>query len=155
MRIADDLTTSTSRLGAQATPRRDLDDRAQVHDLVVGFYRELVFDDVLAPVFEEVAEVDWAVHIPKLIDFWCRVLLDQPGYDGFLLGAHRKVHDRQPFEAQHFERWYALWVETIEERWEGPLAETAKRHAAKVAGILSRQLTGDDWPGATGACPAS
>lgn len=136
MHIADELTTT----------RRDLDDRAQVHDLVVGFYRELVFDDLLAPVFDEVAEVDWTRHIPKLIDYWCRVLLNEKGYDGFLLGAHREVHEREAFRAEHFERWYALWVESIDARWEGPLADTAKRHAAKVAGILSRQLTGADWP---------
>lgn len=136
MGIADELTTT----------RRDLDDRAQVHDLVVGFYRELVFDDLLAPVFDEVAEVDWTLHIPKLIDYWCRVLLDEPGYDGFLLGAHREVHDREAFRAEHFDRWYALWVESIDARWEGPIAETAKRHAAKMAGILSRQLAGADWP---------
>lgn len=152
------ITDLASRAAPERTGparHRDLDDRAQVHDLVVAFYRELVFDDVLAPVFEEVAEVDWTLHIPKLIDFWCRVLLNQPGYDGFLLGAHREVHDRQVFEPEHFERWYALWVDTIDERWAGPIAETAKSHAAKVAGILSRRLTGDDWPAPpSGGCPA-
>src|SRR3546814_13074342 len=53
--------------------RRDLDDRAQIHDAVVAFYREIVFDDLLAPVFDEVADVDWALHIPKLIASWSRV----------------------------------------------------------------------------------
>ena len=55
----------------------DLETRADIHDLVVAFYREIVFDDLLEPVFGEVAEVDWALHIPKLIDYWCRVLLGQ------------------------------------------------------------------------------
>lgn len=135
------------RIAAEPTAtRRDLDDRAQVHDLVVGFYRELVFDDLLAPVFDEVAEVDWTLHIPRLVDYWCRVLLNEPGYDGFLLGAHRKVHEREAFRPEHFARWYALWVESIDVRWEGRVAERAKRHAGKVARILSRQLTGADWP---------
>ena len=43
--------------------RGDLARRADIHDLVVAFYREIVFDDLLAPVFDEVADVDWAVHI--------------------------------------------------------------------------------------------
>lgn len=68
---------------------KDLSDRAQVHDLVVDFYREIVFDDLLGPVFEEVAEVDWTVHLPRLIDFWCRVLLGEPGYDGHVLSPHK------------------------------------------------------------------
>ena len=62
-----------------ADQRHDLDSRAAIHDLVVGFYREIVFDELLEPVFGEVAEVDWTLHIPKLIDYWCRVLLRQPG----------------------------------------------------------------------------
>jgi hypothetical protein len=36
-----------------AIPRGDLDTRTAVHDLVVAFYREIVFDDLLAPLFEE------------------------------------------------------------------------------------------------------
>ena len=38
--------------------RHDLDRRADIHWLVVAFYREVVFDDVLGPVFEEVAETE-------------------------------------------------------------------------------------------------
>lgn len=118
----------------------DLADRAAIHDLVVAFYREVVFDDLLAPVFDEVAEVDWAEHIPKLIDFWCRVLLGERGYDGAVLTAHRHVHDIQPFRPEHFERWYALWVETIDRRWAGPLAELAKQHAARIGTALASRL---------------
>lgn len=57
-------------VGEKARPTRDLDTRPQIHDLVVRFYREIVFDDLLGPVFDEVAEVDWSTHIPKLIDYW-------------------------------------------------------------------------------------
>ena len=80
------------------TPRR----APQIHHLVVAFYREIVFDDVLGPFFDEVAEVDWTVHIPRLIDYWCRILLGEPGYDGYLLGAHREVHHRAGFSDDHF-----------------------------------------------------
>jgi hemoglobin len=134
--------------GAVAVTRgalRDLDSRAEIHDLVVRFYREIVFDELLEPVFGEVAEVDWSVHIPKLIDYWCRVLLGQPGYDGFLLGAHRHVHDLEPFGLDLFDRWYTLFVETVDDGWSGPVAATAKRHAARIAGSMARQLLGVDW----------
>ena len=72
-----------------ADQTHDLESRADIHDLVVGFYREIVFDELLEPVFGEVAEVDWALHIPKLIDYWCRVLLRQPSYGGSILEAHQ------------------------------------------------------------------
>jgi hemoglobin len=134
----------------QADPRlsttsRDLDARAEIHDLVVAFYREVVFDDVLAPVFGEVAEVDWAAHIPKLIDYWCRVLLGEPGYEGAILSAHRHVHDIEPFRLEHFDRWFSLWVETIDQRWHGPMAESAIAHAARIGAVLARRLLGTEW----------
>src|SRR3546814_11776886 len=99
--------------------RRDLDDRAQIHDAVVAFYREIVFDDLLAPVFDEVADVDWALHIPKLIDYWCRVLLGEVGYDGYILGGHEVVDGVEPFRAQHDDRGYGVWGAARAPRWPG------------------------------------
>jgi len=120
----------------------DLDSRAEIHDAVVRFYREIVFDEILGPVFGEVAEVDWSAHIPKLIDYWCRVLLGHPGYDGFIFGAHRHVHDLEAFRPELFDRWYDLWVDTVDEGWSGPKADAAKEHAARVAATLARKLLG-------------
>jgi hemoglobin len=125
--------------------RPDLTTRRQIHDLVVAFYRELVMDVVLGPVFEEVAEVDWSHHIPLLIDYWCRILLGDQSYQGTLLMAHRRVHELQPFTTEHFDRWYGQWVATINSRWSGPLAEKAKAHAARIATTLARQLPQIAW----------
>lgn len=124
---------------------RDLDSRSEIHDLVVRFYREVVFDDLLAPVFGEVVEVDWSIHIPKLIDYWCRVLLGESGYDGAILAAHRHVHDLEPLRAEHFDRWYTLWVESIDANWTGPTAERARQHAVRIGAVLSHRLLGIDW----------
>jgi hemoglobin len=124
---------------------RDLDARPQIHDLVVGFYREIVFDDLLEPVFGEVAEVDWAEHIPRLIDYWCRVLLGQPGYQGALLAAHAHLHSLEPLRLEHCDRWYLLWARCVDERWVGPRADQAKQHAAHIMGIVARRVIGADW----------
>lgn len=131
--------------GPVADQSHDLDSRADIHDLVVGFYREIVFDELLEPVFGEVAEVDWALHIPKLIDYWCRVLLRQPGYAGSILEAHQHLHDLEPLRIEHFERWYELWTESIDARWTGPLTDLAKEHAARIGKTLARQLMNVTW----------
>jgi hemoglobin len=131
----------------------DLDSRAEIHDLVVRFYREVVFDDLLGPVFDEVAEVDWSTHIPKLIDFWCRVLLGEPGYDGAFLGAHQRVHQLESFRPELFDRWYRLFVDTVDDGWCGPGADRAKAHAAVMARNLSRRILGEDWTPAGEASP--
>ena len=135
--------------------RPDLDRRSEIHDLVVAFYRELAMDDLLGPVFTEVAEVDWSVHIPRLIDYWCRVLLGEPGYDGMIVAAHRHVHDQQPFTAELFDRWYELFAATVDGRWAGPVAEQAKAHAVRIGGSLARRLPGIAWdPGDRSPQPA-
>ena len=123
----------------------DLARRTDIHNLVVAFYREVVFDELLEPVFGEVAEVDWAAHIPKLIDYWCRVLLSEPGYRGALVAAHRHVHELQAFELEHFDRWYELWVRSIDACHAGPNAERAKSHAARIGASLARQLLNTTW----------
>ncbi len=129
----------------------DLTGRAEIHDLVVGFYREVVFDDLLAPVFGEIAEVDWEVHIPKLIDYWCRVLLHEPGYQGSILGAHEHLHHLEPLRPELFDRWFELWVRTIDASWSGPGATAAKEHAARIGGVLSRRITSEAWAPARAA----
>ena len=125
--------------------RPDLWSRAEIHELVVSFYREVIFDEVLGPMFEQVARVDWSVHIPKLTDYWCRVLLGEPGYDGGMLGPHMRVHALEPFQSEMFDRWVGLFVESVDLRWQGPIAERAKAHAEIVARNLSRRLLGEDW----------
>jgi hemoglobin len=136
---------SDMAVNAQARLKHDLGSRSQIHDLVVRFYREIVFDDLLGPVFEEVAEVDWSTHIPKLIDYWCRVLLGEPGYDGYILHAHQEVHEIESFRPELFDRWYFLFVEAIDAGWRGPIAERAKAHAARTAGVLSGRLLDTEW----------
>jgi hemoglobin len=127
------------------TARADLARRADVHDLVVGFYREIVFDELLEPVFGEVAEVDWSAHIPRLIDYWCRVLLDEVGYRGAIVTAHRHVHDLEAFRIEHFDRWYSLWAGCVDAGYAGPVADKAKRHAARIGASLARQLLDVAW----------
>ena len=146
MSSTDDTSSGhpTSAGGSTSGQFRDLDCRSAIHDLIVAFYREIVFDDLLGPVFEEVAETDWAVHIPRLIDYWCRILLGEHVYRGALLEAHREVHHRDPLRDEHFDRWYHLWVTSIDARWRGPKADQAKRHAVATAGLISRRLRGTD-----------
>jgi hemoglobin len=123
----------------------DLSTRTDIHDLVVEFYRAIVNDAELGYIFGEVAEVDWTLHIPKLIDYWCRVLLHQPGYDGYILAAHQHVHDIEPIPREMFDRWYLMWLDSIDSRWEGPIADKAKSHAAKTMKMLAHRLRDDEW----------
>jgi len=50
-----------------ANSHADLDTRAQIHNMVVAFYRELVMDEVLGPIFEEIAEVGGEPPMGELV----------------------------------------------------------------------------------------
>jgi hemoglobin len=60
-------------------PTRDLDTPEEITEMVRRFYADVAQDDLLGPMFNDVARVDWSEHLPKLTDFWCRALLDLPG----------------------------------------------------------------------------
>lgn len=126
-------------------PELDLSTRTQVHDLVTSFYREVVFDDLLEPLFAEVAEVDWSEHIPRLIDYWCWILFATPGYAGAVTKTHRHLHGLEPIRVEYCDRWFSLWVRSVDERWSGPHAERAKDHAAVLMAGMARRIFGFTW----------
>jgi hemoglobin len=122
---------------------RDLDDQTEIAELVRRFYADVAQDDLLGPLFNDVARVDWSEHLPKLTAFWCRALLSQPGYEGNPYRSHQLIHERSPFTRAHFERWLDLFHEHVDLGWSGPRAEHAKQLARRVAMVHSKQIVGD------------
>jgi hemoglobin len=142
--------TDTSPTPGPATPTHepglpDISTPTHVHDLVIAFYREIVFDEVLEPVFGEVAEVDWAEHIPKLIDYWCWILFGTGHPTGTVTTAHRHLHGLAPIRPVHCDRWYRLWSASVDARWSGPTATHAKAHAATLMAGMAKRIFGFEW----------
>jgi hemoglobin len=127
-------------------PTRDLDDHAEVTEMVRRFYSDVAQDDLLGPMFNDVAKVDWSEHLPKLTAFWCRALFGMPGYAGNPFKAHQLVNAKRAFTFAHFERWLDLFNETLELGWIGPYSEKAKALAANVARVHGDQLVGSTEP---------
>jgi hemoglobin len=128
-----------------ARPMRDLHDAVDVGELVRRFYRDVAQDDLLGPLFNDVARVDWAEHLRKLTAFWCRALFGTVGYAGNPFRAHQLVHARHAFTAAHFERWLQLFYETVDLGWAGANAEKVKELAGNVARVHHQQLVGKEW----------
>lgn len=132
--------------------RGDLADRYDIEKLVRNFYRQAAMDDVLGPVFQA-AHVNWQAHVETLIDFWSWQLLGETGYDGQTLRAHESVHERTPLSDVHYQRWVELFCDTVDESFEGPLAEVAKGRGRKMAAAMQRLLAGDSDDGSAPATP--
>jgi hemoglobin len=126
----------------RTAPTRDLDSPAEIEEMVRRFYADVAQDDVLGPMFNDIARVDWSEHLPKLASFWGRALLGITGYSGNPFHAHALVHAKRAFTSAHFERWLALFHETLELGWVGPNARRAAELADNVARVHSRQLIG-------------
>lgn len=110
--------------------------------MVRRFYQDVAQDDLLGPLFNDVARVDWGAHLPKLTQFWCRALLGIEGYTGNPFRAHARIHEQSAFRAEHFERWLELFHDSVELGWVGPNATRALELAHNVARMHSNQLLG-------------
>ncbi|RKT55259.1 group III truncated hemoglobin [Saccharothrix australiensis] len=126
------------------TARRDLADRADVLAVVTGFYRRAFEDGLLGPVFRDVARLDLAAHLPVMADFWETVLFRAGTYRRNLLRVHVGLHERAPLTAEHFARWLALWVATVDELFAGAAADLAKEQAERIARSMVRRLDRGD-----------
>ena len=63
-------------------PTGDLDTPDAIGEMVRRFYADVTQDDLLGPMFDDGARVDWSEHLPTLTAFWCRALLGVSGYQG-------------------------------------------------------------------------
>lgn len=124
-----------------AAPRGDLDTVEDIEEMVTRFYRVVAQDDLLGPMYNQVARVDWSVHVPKIASFWFQALLGIDGFEGNLSRAHERVNELSPYTPAHFARWLELFHETVEEGWVGPRADRALRLAEHVAEAQQRRLT--------------
>ena len=110
--------------------------------MVRRFYQDVAQDDLLGPLFNDVAQVDWNEHLPKLTAFWCRALLGIDGYVGNPYQAHARVNEQAPLGAAHFERWLQLFHDAVELGWIGPNVDRALALAHRVAEVHGQQLIG-------------
>jgi hemoglobin len=129
-----------SRDTVRPPPSRDLATPGEIAEMVRRFYQDVAQDDVLGPVFDDVAQVHWGEHLEKLTSFWCSVLLGLDGYEGNPFRAHATINERAPFTSEHFDRWLQLFHDTVDLRWVGPNATRAVAFAHNVARVHSRQL---------------
>jgi hemoglobin len=115
------------------TAPHDIRDRDDCERLVRAFYGRALHDPVIGFIFTDVAGLDLDEHVPKVASFWETVLLGARTYTGGAFHPHATLHGKVRLRSGHFQRWLALWHETVDAEFEGPVAEQAKTHADRVA----------------------
>lgn len=120
--------------------RPDMDSRQRVDGFVDAFYARMLADEVLAPIFVDVAQIDLAVHLPHIKAYWAKLLLGERDYTRHTMNIHRALHAKRSLRPSDFERWLNLFTATVDAGYIGPKAEQAKRVAKAIAGNMQAGL---------------
>ncbi len=130
----------------------DIETRADCERLVRAFYGRALDDPIIGWIFVDVAKLDVEAHVPQIASFWETILLGAQSYAGGAFAPHAALHMKVRLRGGHFERWLALWRDTVDELFAGERAELAKSHALRVAQAFHRRLQA--LPAAGGDAPA-
>ncbi|MGO1649750.1 MAG: group III truncated hemoglobin [Sphingobacterium sp.] len=104
--------------------------------LVDTFYGRVQVDELIGPIFNAKLEGRWPVHLEKMYTFWQTILLDEYTYQGRPFPPHAQL----PIDATHFERWLQLFDKTVNDLFEGPVADEAKSRGRKMATLFQVKL---------------
>lgn len=116
--------------------RKDIIDIEDIKILVNIFYGKVRRDDLLADIFNGVIQDRWDEHLEKMYRFWQTVLLKEHTYYGSPFSPHSKL----PVSASHFDRWKALFFETVDGHFSGEKANEAKWRAEKMAEMFQMKI---------------
>lgn len=114
---------------------KTLQNRNDISSLVHAFYEKIRKNELLGPIFHKhIAENEWTAHLEKLTDFWETNLFGIAKFKGNPTAKHIKVDQLHSYKIEpiHFGVWLQLWFETIDQRFEGELANKAKDSARKM-----------------------
>jgi len=104
--------------------------------LVDTFYTSVRKDADLGPVFEAKLKNRWPEHLEKMYRFWQTILFQEHTYFGSPFPPHAQL----PIEAMHFEKWLALFTETVDACFKGEKADETKWRAGKMAELFSSKI---------------
>ena len=117
-----------------------ISDRTHIELLVNTFYDRVKLHPILGPIFNDVAKVDWNLHLPKMYNFWASILLGEQSYEGNPMTRHIQLSRNIPMAENEFNEWIALFTKTVDDLFEGEKAEEAKTRAANIARLMLHKI---------------
>ena len=111
----------------------DIKTHTDIKKMVNLFYAKVMQDDLLSPFFKN---LNFEKHLPKMIDFWAFVLLDEVGYSTNVTEKHLQM----ALKKEHFTQWLNLFNETINQNWKGEKATLAKERAYLIGWTIESKM---------------
>jgi len=116
--------------------KKDILKLNDVKNLVDSFYGKIQEDTLLKDIFNNIIQDRWPEHLEKMYTFWQTVLLGEHTYYGSPFPPHAKM----PIDKKHFDRWLQLFFETMDENFDGEIADEAKWRATKMAEMFQIKI---------------
>lgn len=116
--------------------KTDIQNRADIEQLVNAFYAKVKADDVIGYLFNDVAQVKWEEHLPKMYDFWENIMFYTGNYSGSPMAVHRELHQKSAMASTHFHHWIKLFNETVDSLFKGARADEIKSRATNIALVI-------------------
>lgn len=114
----------------------DIGSRNDIEFLVRGFYDKVIKDPAIGFIFNDIIKVNWEVHLPIMYDFWETILLHEIKYSNNTMGVHFEINRKIKLEEKHFNRWIELFTLTVDDLYQGEIAELAKKRAQSIAAVM-------------------
>ncbi len=125
---------------------QDITNLKDIHLLVDTFYAKVRKDQTIGFFFNERLEGRWEAHHKKLYRFWHTVLLRRPDY----FGNPVPMHFNMQLKKEHFDHWLEVWCSTVDELFEGTIAERAKFRGKTIAKAFYSKIRKADESGELG-----
>ena len=116
--------------------KKDIISIKDVKFLVDKFYEVVRSDEFLGPIFNSRLDGRWEMHHRKLYRFWHTVLLRRPDY----FGDPVPIHFNMNIDESHFDYWLKLWINTVDENFEGKIADRAKLRGRTIAAAFLSKI---------------
>lgn len=116
---------------------KDIESNIDIEILVNSFYEKVKKDPQISHFFKQ---VNWATHLPTMYVFWENVLFYTGSYVGNPMLLHKAIHEHMPLSKKDFDQWIHLFHETINENYEGKMAEAMKERANNISIIMQTKI---------------
>ncbi len=120
--------------------KKDLKNRADIELLVDNFYNKVKKDKLIGTFFTEIVHINWDKHLPAMYNFWENIIFFTGNYEGNPMNLHQHLSKITSIDKKHFKRWNKLFVESVDDLFEGEKATLIKKRAENIGYIMQEKL---------------
>ena len=112
---------------------KKIESKEDVELLVETFYQKLIKDELISHFF---SELDLKEHLPRVVQFWSFILLNEEGYNTNMMEKHIKLD----LNEASFDRWLKLFHETVDQFFVGEKADLAKQRSTLIGWTMKMKF---------------